>query len=417
MIKLKDIKTYGKNLSLYFLASLIPMLLNLVMNPFIAMNMEPRDYAIVGYFSSFNALVGPLIVFYMIQYYIRNYFTVEAEERCKLKALIFKGLITFSMLLAGLSYLGIYLFIVLFNKELDFPIFPYLLLTIIPLPLTGLYSLQTADYRMEKNANKFFGVSVTFGLTNIALNLLFVVFMKLGAFGKLFAPVVTNIVFFVWIFYKNRGLLKVKTTSRDFITLLKFCWPLALGAMLGYFSGGFDKTSLESLHDTTTYGIYIVGAQMAGYLSVFADSIGTTFQPDVYEAIIKQKNKRLIKLYATQFIMILGVVLLYVLVAPLVISVLTAGRYVEATPFTRIIAFSTLASAIYYNINGFTIGKGYPKLYTLTTAIGSAFIILLMPLMIHKFQFYGAALMTSISFLIYALVNIILLLILERKKF
>ena len=298
---------YGKDLSLYFLASLVPMLLNLVVNPFIAMNMAPRDYAIVGYFSSFNALVGPLILFYMVQYYLRNYFSVNLEERQKLRALVFKSLISFSLLLSVFCYICISAYIWIFNQELEFPVFPYLLLTILPLPLSGIFTLQTADYRMEKKANRFFVVTVVFGVLNILLNLLFVVFWKFGAFGKLLAPVLSGGASFVYVLYKNKDIFKIKTSWSDFLNLIMFCWPLALGAMLGYFMGGFDKTSLESLHDTTTYGIYIVGAQMAGYLTVFGNSIGTTFQPDVYEAIIKGWNKKLAKLYLLQFAMILGV--------------------------------------------------------------------------------------------------------------
>ena len=407
---------YGKNMSLYFLASLIPTLLNLVINPLIAKNMDPIDYAIVGYFSSFTSLVGPLILFYMGQYYIRNYFVFSTESRHKLRALVFKSLISFSLLLSILSYIGIHSYIVLFNKEIEFPVFPYLLLTILTIPLSGIYSLQTADYRMEKNAKKFFVVAVSFGLLNILLNVLFVVFIKWGAFGKLFAPVITNIVFFTWILIKNIDLFKVKNTWKEFCDLLKFCWPLALGAMLGYFSGGFDKTSLEALHDTTTYGVYIVGAQMAGYLRVFADSIGTTFQPDVYEAIIKGWNRRLMKVYAIQLSMILAVVVVYIIASPLIISVLTAGRYVDATPFTRVIAFSVFFSSIYYNINGYTIGKGYPKLYTITTVIGSVVIIFLMPWMISRFRFYGAAYMSSLTFIIFSLVNILLLLFVSKPN-
>lgn len=420
MIILSKIKQlflqYGKNLSLYFLASLIPMLLNLVSNPFIAMNMAPRDYAIVGYFTSFNSLIEPLISFYMVQYYIRNYFTIESENRYKLKALVFKSLISFSLLLAIFSYLGIWFYIARFNPNVDFPIFPYLLMTVLPLPMVGLYQLQSADYRMEKKANKFFIIAVTYGILNIIMNLVFVVFLKLGASGRLAAPIIVNIFFFSWLFYKNKNLFTVKTTLSEFVALLKFCWPLALGAMLGYFSHGFEKTSLETLHDTTTYGIYIVGAQMAGYLTVFANSIGATFQPDVYEAIIKGWHKRLARLYAMQLGMILGIVFLYVLLAPYVILILTAGRYVDATPFTRVIAFATLANAIYYNINGFTIGKGYPKLYTITTALGGLVIIVLMPVMIKKFAFFGAAYMTSISYLVLSAINIFLLWIVFSKK-
>jgi O-antigen/teichoic acid export membrane protein len=405
-----------KDMSAYFSAALIPMLLNLVVNPFIAMNMSPHDYGIVGYYTSFNSLIQPLIVFYMVQYYIRNYFNVNEDQRLRLKSVIFKGLISFSLFLSVLCYVGIAFYIHIFNPNIEFPVFPYLLMTIAAIPLTGIYTLQTADYRMSKSTGVFFRVTVAYGLINIVFNILYVVALKWGAFGKLLAPLFTNALFFVWILYKNRELITIRTTWKEFVDVLRFCWPLALGAMLGYFSGGFDKTYLESLKDSTTYGYYIVGGQMAGYISVFANAISTTFQPDVYEAIIKGWKGKLIKTYAIQMVLILFVVLAFVVLCPYIIKILTAGRYVASTPFARVICFSTFASALYFNINGYTIGKGYPQLYTLTTLLGSIGIILLMPIMVNKFGFYGAGMMTSINYLILSVVNIILLLIVGRGK-
>lgn len=412
----KTIFTYTKHIGTYFSASLIPMILNMVSNPFIAMNMSPRDYAIVGYYSSFTSLIQPLIVFYMVQYYLRNFFNVTIEERRKLRATVFKALLSFSMIMSILSYIGISLYIHIFNPDIEFPIFPYLALTILPLPLAGIYNMQTADYRMQKKTKAFFNINVSFGVITILLNLLFVVFVKWGAFGKLLGPLLTSLLFFLYVLIKNKEYLSIKTEKKDFFNLFSFCWPLALGAMLGYFTSGFDKTYMETLKDTTNYGIYIVAAQMAGYIHVFTGSISSTFQPDVYEAIMKGWRSRLIKTYVMQMGLILFVVVAYMLFCPFIIEILTAGRYVDAAPFSRVIAFSTFTSALYFNINGYTICKGYPKIYTVTTAVGSFFIMLLMPYMIKHYRFFGAAYMTSISYLILSLINIMLLLVVTRKN-
>lgn len=77
------------------LASIIPMFIHLVTNPLIALNMTPVDYAIVGYFTSFNSLLTPLITFYAFAYYTKRYFELADNERLVLKATIFKSLIFF----------------------------------------------------------------------------------------------------------------------------------------------------------------------------------------------------------------------------------------------------------------------------------------------------------------------------------
>ena len=49
--------SYGKSVGTYFAASLLPMLLMAAVNPLIALNMSPEDYAIYGYYNSFITII------------------------------------------------------------------------------------------------------------------------------------------------------------------------------------------------------------------------------------------------------------------------------------------------------------------------------------------------------------------------
>lgn len=411
-----NIFTYIKHISAYFSASLIPMLLMLVINPLIALNMSPEDYAITGYYSSFNNLISPLIIFYMLHYYNKRYFELDQEGRLQLKALLFKAVTAFSFVVAIGCFIALYAYIKVFNSTIQFAIFPYLAFAVFALPLTGLFNLELADFRMGRDSKSFFKLSVFNGVLLVLLNLAFVVIVKWGATGKLLAPLVSNVIVFLYLFIKNRHLLKIKSTWRHFGEILKFCWPLTIGAMLGYFSSGFDKTYLESLGNVTEYGFYIVGSSIAGYLYTFSTSISSTFQPDIYEAIANDDKRLLAKTVALQIVLISVVVALFILFCPLVIQILTAGRYVDSTLYARIISVSTITSSIYYIINNYTIAKGYPRLYLYTTVIASLLIVLAMPYVVKHFEYIGGAWMVSGSFIILALTNIVLLYFCKLNK-
>lgn len=412
--------SYIKHIWTYFSASIIPMALMLAINPLIALNMSPEDYAITGYYSSFNSLISPLIVFYMLHYYNKRFFELDEVGRLQLKALLFKALTAFSFVVSVLCFLALFGYIKIFNDELQFPIMPYLAFSVFAIPLTGLYNLELADYRMSRESRSFFRLSVFNGVLLVILNLAFVVLIKWGAAGKLISPLVTNVAVFLYLFIKNRKLLQIKSSWRDFGEILQFCWPLTIGAMLGYFSSGFDKTFLESVGDVTEYGFYIVGSSIAGYLTTFSTSISSTFQPDIYEAIAKNNNRLLAKTAALQIGLIAVTVVVFIVLCPLVIRILTAGRYVDSTVYARIISVSTITSAIYYIINNYTIAKGYPRLYLYTTVISSILIVILMPMVVKHFEYLGGAWMVSGSFIILAIVNIILLYfckIFQSKKY
>lgn len=407
--------TYAKNLTTYFGASLIPMLLSLVTNPLIAKNMSPKDYAISGYYQSFTSLISPIIVFYLVHYYIKEYFKQDETQRLQLFATIAKALIWFSGVISLLCFVALLLYLLYVNSDFSFPIMPYLAMMVFSLPLTGLYSLQQAKLRMERDAKAFFRLSVVNSVFTLILVLLFVVVFRWGAFGKLLGPLIGNFFIFLFLVFKFRQVWKVRTSISDFKPIFFFCLPLALSAMLGYFTNGFSTTYLESIGDTTEYGIYIVGSSIGAYLTVFATAIGNTFQPDLYETVIKKQWNRYIKICAIEISFITIVAILFILFSSNIISVLTAGRYVASTRYAQIIALSTISSGIYYLINQLSIATDHPQLYLYTSVIGSIFIVLLMPLVVNKWSYYGGAWMTVMSYVLFSIINVVLLLFARFK--
>ena len=141
-----------RNLSMYFVAALVPMLLSLLINPFLARELSPSDYAIIGYYGAFNSFFQPVITFYLLHYYTKRYFELDEIERRCFRATIFKALIFFSLLLAVLCMAGLVIYHCLFNSDSTLPIFPYVVLSVLPLFLTGIYMLQLVVFQMKRES-------------------------------------------------------------------------------------------------------------------------------------------------------------------------------------------------------------------------------------------------------------------------
>lgn len=392
------------------------MVMSLVTNPLVAMNMSPEDYAVSGYYLSFTSLISPIIIFYLIHYYIKEYFKRDEEGRRKLFAIIFKALIWFSGLVSVICFVALFLYLRYFNSSLSFPIMPHLAMMVFALPLTGLYSLQQANFRMNKDARSFFLLSLFNSIVSLSLLLLFVVIFKWGAFGKLLSLLVGNFCIFLFLIFKYRNVWKIKTEISEFLPIFLFCIPLAMSATLGYFTHGFSTTYLESIGNPTEYGIYIVGSSIAGYLTVFSTAIGNTFQPDLYETTIKRQWRSYAKYCGLQIGLIATITIIFIILAPFIISILTAGRYVASTPYAQIISLSTLTSGIYFLINNFSIATDRPKLYLYTSIIGSVTIVISMPFAVRHWSYYGGAWVTVLSYLSFAIINILLLIIFKHKR-
>lgn len=415
MINHSKFGVYFKNTVTYFGASLIPMILNFASNPWIAKNMDPTDYAIYGYYTSFSSLIQPIIIFYMVHYYIKEYFRLDDQGRQRLFSVIAKSCIYFSAVVSVICFIALFSYLKYISISMTFPISPYLGLMVFAIPLTGLFYLKLSQYRMEKKANAYFVLSTANGVLNVFLSLLLVVWLKLGAFGKLLGPLLCNAIIFLVMLYMFRDTLKIKTSFAEFKKVFLFCFPLALSAMLGYFTQGFSTTYLESVGKNTEYGYYVVGASIAAYLSTFTTAIGNTFQPDLYETTIKKQWRKYAVFCGLQIGAYVAIVLIFIVCAPLLISILTAGRYVASTPFAQVIALSTITSSIYYLVNNYSIATNRPQLYLYTSILGSIFIVSAMPYFVDRWEFFGGAWMTVISFVVFSIINIILLIFVKPK--
>ena len=142
--------------------------------------------------------------------------------------------------------------------------------------------------------------------------------------------------------------------------------------MLSFFNAGFDKVLLERLGNLSELGYYSVGVQIAGYLTIFSNAVNSTFQPDIYECYSK-KNYRKLVLYVGIIVGSITVCAsVYIILAPYIIGLLTAGRYVYSAHYSQIIALSTITAAIYYSSSQISIAMGYTKLLMWVKFLGGA---------------------------------------------
>lgn len=404
MIKYLGISTilrYSRSLTTYFGASAIPLGLNLLVNPLIATNMTPRDYAISGYYSSFSSLISPLISFYLVGYYLKEYFRLDEENRNNLYNTVAKALITLSGLISVLCFIGLALYLKVFKTRLEFPVMPYLGLMVFNIPLTGLLSLKLAKCRIERDTKRFFLYSVLSGCLGVVYTLFFVVALRLGALGKLLAPFICNLTIFLYLLCKHMEILIWKVKMSQYKMLFLFCMPLVLGAMMEYFSSGFTNTYLESLGYIDEYGIYIVGASIGGYMMTFSWAIMHTFQPDIYESVTKNDRKRLAKIICTETLIIVLGVTAFEFFAPYILDFLTAGRYTMSAPYARIIAVAAITSVMFYHANDYAIIKGHRHIYPITTLVGGIVIVIAMNVATRYASYVGGAWVYVLSFLIY----------------
>ena len=110
------------------------------------------------------------------------------------------------------------------------------------------------------------------------------------------------------------------------------------------------------------------------------------------------------------------VVFVFILLAPIIIDLLTAGRYNESVKYAQIAALSTLTSAMYYTVSQITIARGQTTIPLINKIVGSVLCILMFNFLISRYQFVGAAWGLVFSYIMTLLGNLILLKIYSLRK-
>lgn len=392
---------------------MVRAVISLAINPLIAMNMTHYDYALTGFYTSFNSLLLPIFSLMYGQYYSRNFFKLKTdEERDQLGSDLLSSRLVFNVfelifiLLAFTIYARV--------QNIEFPVFPYAVITFSTIIFNSIYTFYLLKLKMRKNAKGFFMVSLYHALVLPALSILLVVVFKLGALGKLSAMFLTAFLFTAFLYPKiSKGFRLKKDVIVD---SLKFCWPLILAASSGYFLRGFDRALLVNINDSVQLGLYNVAITISGFLMIFQTSINNTFQPDIFEAVAQDNKKKLfIVLGGISFLNLIPIIV-FVILAPLIFSLLTAGRFTEAYTYARILAFRNITSGMAYSITGVLIAYGYTKISMISEIGGAIISIFLFKYLIGKYQFFGAAWGQVFSYFGIILIALIFIFIKVKNK-
>ena len=418
MISFLYIWNRKKDIFYYLLASIIPALLLMLINPFMAKNLSPDDYAVIGYISSFASLATPMVTLMLMRYYFVNYFKVDAERRLEIKRSVIHALIFVSFVMSVLVILAITYYHRRFNRASTIPLYPYLLLSVSAIWLGSLYVFQLAEYRIQRMSKEYFSFSLSQGILKMCLLVLFVVILKGGALGYESATTIVALVYFCICFFRYRKDIFTEINISIIADALRFCWPIALAGALEFFSNGLGRVLLERLNDNIEYGYYSVGNQFSIYMNFITVALFTAFNPDIYECAVHDERSKLFQIFMVIFLVEAIVVLLFIAFAPFIVSVLTAGCYVQSVRYARILVISQLFISAYMFINDVTIAYGHSRkvLYTRLSVAVIAFFVL--AYLVNRYRYTGAAWGQSIIYLIYILVNLILVMnILKRLVF
>lgn len=362
-------------------------MIGLLFNPFLAKNLSSMDYSIIGYYTSFNSLFTPILNFSLISYYVRKYFHIEEEKRQLVCDTIICVLLVWGCISTLLILGGFYIYHQ--TTHVEFPFMPFALMTIGQLFFQNFLTLYQVNNRMQRNAKRYFRTVIASSLLTVVLSILLVIVLKYGAVGRLSAMLISSIIIAMYCLKHTLG--KFQFEKSIFAEAVSFGWPVSMGYIIQYFLLGIDMALIAPIGNVDAMGLYVVGSSLAMHLSIFGTALGQTFEPDIYQSVARYDYKRLAKIYALMFLVLLIVVLLFVLCAKPITAILTFSKYTDSYVFARVISFSVITTFLMTSIEGIINAFGFTKT-SLLAKIGATIVaIVTYIILVDNFEYIGAA--------------------------
>lgn len=389
LLQKKGLLKNVQNTGLYFLGSIVQSILALIAQPIYSMHLSADEFGIIGYFTAIKGFFTPIFILGMTSVYLMHYFKQSEEDNKKLLFNLTFFLCCFNTIILFAGYIAIYLYFT--NMHVNIPLNPFAWYILIALLLDNIKSIVLINFRIRKKALSFFTLSATNSVLNVGIGLLFVVYFKWGAEGRMLAPIISTLLLLPFCIYVLRKYATVNFNVKIFVKAARVAFPLVLAAYAYVPITNIDRLFLERLNNLAELGLYNIGITIAGYVQLAYIALGTAFEPDIFKSVAEKNNNKLIKIAIIIFVPYLFFTLVFILFSGIIISLLTAGRYIAAEQYTNIAIISVFLMSIFSFNSKIFVALGKLKLNLFVNIIGGASALLIMYFAVSNFEYIGAA--------------------------
>lgn len=344
-----DVKGLGYKSLIYGFGSIFLKSINLLTLPLYTFYITPEDYGIVALAVTLTSLLSLIFALSLFSAVTRFYFLYnQKKDKDKIIGTLIFAIIIFGLLLSiSLDIFGESFFYIAF-PELDFN--PYIRLSIWT-AFFVLFSFVPLNLFQAKEKPKIFVIytSITLLLT-VTLTILFVVFLKMGAFGYLLAPFLSNGIMVIPYLLSVRNDMLFTLDVSILKKALKFSLPLLPHNIASWALGVSDRIILQAYVSLTSLGIYSLGYTIGMIQIMVSTAISQAWVPFMFKKVADEgesSHERLSILVTYYVLTICLVALLLSLFSKELILIFMNESFHASYTLVPIIVFAYLWNGLY----------------------------------------------------------------------
>lgn len=254
-----------KHSSIYALGNITRQLAGFIMLPVYTRHLTPADYGVVGMLLAVMALIEVCFGARLAQAVPKFYFDEHEESRKKSvisTALFITGGVSLITMLALIAFRDFSSKILFESSDYSFAVglFSVLILT------QALEYYGMAFIRIQQRPWTFISVSLAKLGVQLGLNIWFVVYLEMGVTGVALGSALSSSLLAFGLSTYTFAQTGLRFCKEQAIRMLRFSWPLWVGALAGLYIGSSNRYFINFFSTTADVGLFELAAKFSTIL-------------------------------------------------------------------------------------------------------------------------------------------------------
>jgi len=392
-------KLLAKHSVIYGIGTATNKLVAFLLLPIYTQYLTTHDYGIKELVGLSTDIIGTLMATAISSAFFRFYFDYQDQEKkdlvlsCSYLSLGGFGLVVVIALAFTTPVMAEYI--------LDSPaLYTYFLISFASMWFQTLNGIGFNLLRAEMQSLRYITFTITRLIAAIGLNILFVIYFRLGVLGILISTLLTSIGIFIFLNVPQLLRVGLRFSLPLVKDMVRFGFPLIwsqLGAFVVHLSDRFFIKAYSSISDAGLYSLgYRFGTLPGSFIS---EPFNQVWQPRRLELYKQENSEEIFGRVFTYFLLLLSFVGLGVAVLTRdVLMIISDQKFWTAYKVVPIIVLANTIFTFHYHFNiGLIIEKKTKYLAYINFSNG-LFVVLLNFLLIPRYGMFGAAYATLIAF-------------------
>lgn len=382
----------ARSIYYYSVINVICAVVPFVLLPVLTAYLSPAEFGELSLVLMLQTLLIPLVLI--------NFNGLIAVEYSKLDQEQFLRLVGTIIWLPIMGYCVMALLLFVFRdgiaKLFSIPTFWVAASAFIVL-LQAMPTLILSMFQAEKNLGAFGSFKISMTLLNLSLSIIFVIGFKYGWEGRVggIAGAYALFTALSLLILARKRMLKLNFDSGYFRSALKFGIPLIPHALSGTLLAMVDRLFQVNMLTQADVGVYSVAFQVASVVMIIMSSINQAWSPYLFEQLNSAPSEELMRKLVVQTYRImgamLGVVIGFVVIVPLVFNLFISDAYLDGAVVTMMIGVAMLFQGFYFMVTNYIFYMKKTHLLSIMTLVSAAIVMLLNYVLIPHFGIMGSA--------------------------